>query len=583
MAQRHALARHALQAANSWARLGRTLLPTLLLTALHPAATVADTAASSIWMSLDGSVLVLKLAHDEGGRADGGILSINPANRSLSWRGIDGAMGCKESFDATFDQVRSVRPMKGVGFTLGIRDRKTMTFLPAVDSDWFQRQYQVKEGSSAFNQAIKDGEIKMPVSRGDSGSANPFGTNGDSAFGGIKVTEVDIPDEVKADVRLAVDSILQTLGRTPAPGLRVREALYGSPEDVDVGELSGTPASFEGQAVRVRGKVELGEARFRLSSTDASVAVVPSHEVEAAFRAAVAGGNIPELELTGVFRQQAPLALPGEAPSSTSGAVTFWDFVPVNIEPPSGPETVSLERLVSDPSAFEGRAIRIIGKFRGNNLFADLPSTSWKNVSDFVVKEDATAIWVTGMKAEGKGWRLDGQSPGDTQKWVEVVGHPTLRKGIVYFRAAKLSVTTPPSGHAGVTELRRFAGAALVKPEVVFALPLQGDPVARKGLFVLQFSKSLDAATLKDRVGLRYVDHDHAFTHLNVSYDQDRRALVIDPGELLEVGQQVEIFLKKGIADSDGLGLGLESGGEDEAVYRMRYKVAPGASGPSGS
>jgi hypothetical protein len=79
------------------------------------------------------------------------------------------------------------------------------------------------------------------------------------------------------------------------------------------------------------------------------------------------------------------------------------------------------------------------------------------------------------------------------------------------------------------------------------------------------------------------VDHDHAFTHLNVSYDQDRRALVIDPGELLEVGQQVEIFLKKGIADSDGLGLGLESGGEDEAVYRMRYKVAPGASGPSGS
>jgi hypothetical protein len=577
MAQRLTSGRRSLEA-----RAASALLAASCLAALLPKAARADAAATSVWLNLDGSVLVLKLAHDEGGRSDGGILSINPATRVVTWRGIDGDLGCKDSFDAPFDKVRAVRTTKPLGFTLSIRDRKSMILVPVVDADWFKREYHVTEGNAAFNNAIKEGAIKMPSSRGEGASVNPLGTNGDAAFGGFKLQEAEIPDEVKADARLAVDSILETMGRTPAPGLRVREALYGSPEDVDVGELSGQPASFEGLAVRVRGKVEGSESSFRLASADASVAVVPSHEVDAAFRAAVSSGNVPELELTGVFRQPAPLTPGGESPSIAGGSVTFWDFIPVNTEPTSGPETVSLDRLVNEPKTFEGKSVRIVGKFRGNNLFTDLPSASWKNMSDFVVKEDATAIWVTGLKPEGKGWRLDVQSPGDTQKWVEVIGHPTLHKGIVYFRASKVSVTTPPSGHAGVTEIRRFAGAARIKPEVVFALPLAGEPVARKGLFVLQFSKTLDAASLTDRVGLRYLDSDHEFRHMNVSYDQDRRALVIDPGELLEVGRQIEVFLKKGITDSDGLTLEA-SGAPDEAVYTIRYKVVPTAAGPAGS
>jgi hypothetical protein len=272
--------------------------------------------------------------------------------------------------------------------------------------------------------------------------------------------------------------------------------------------------------------------------------------------------------------------VPGEAASDALGTVTFWDFTWVN-EPRSGPDAVTLDRLASESKSFEGKTVRIVGKFRGSNLFADLPTTSWKNLADFVVKEDATAIWVTGIRPEGKGWQLDEHAPGDTQKWVEIVGRPSIQRGIIYLRASQISITTPPSGHAGVAEVRRFTGAGTEPPEVVFALPLLGEPVARKGLFVLQFSKSLDPATLKDRVHLRYVDGDHEFSHLSVSYDQDRRALVVDPGELLEAGREIEVFLSRGIVDADGIAFA--GTGQDEAIYAIRYKVVRGASSPDGS
>jgi hypothetical protein len=529
-------------------------------------------------MSLDGNVLVLKLAHDHGGRTDGGILSVNPTTRVISWHGIEGEVGCKETLDVPFEKVRSVRTAEGAGFVLTLHDHAKMVFLPAVDADWFARQETTSVADAGFNSALKQGLITFAVGGRHPDSnldPNPQGMNGDRSFGGGTVTKHDIPEEVKADVALAVDSVLNTMGRTPAPALRLREALYGSPEEVGIDDLSGAPGRFEGLAVRVRGHVE-GSTSFNLKAENATVAVVPVQEVDAAFRSTIAGGAAPELELTGVFRQQA-----ADGGGSPNGTLTFWDFVPVNPENPSGPDTVPLEQLVGNARSYEGKVIRVVGKFRGNNLFGDLPTISWKGMSDFVVKEDEAAIWVTGKKAQGKGWHLDVQSPGDTQHWVEVVGRPKAQKGIVYLRASQVTVTTPPSGHAGVREVRRLVGTLNRPPEVVFALPLSGEPVSRRGVFVLQFSKPLDKESLKARVQLRYVTSEHPFEHLRVSYDEDRRALVIDPGELLEVGKQIQVILLRGITDSDGLALAGEE--EGETVYRMLYQVVRTSSaGPDG-
>jgi hypothetical protein len=529
-------------------------------------------------MSLDGNVLVLKLAHDHGLRIDGGVLSVNPTARVISWHGIEGEVGCKESLEVPFDKVRGVRPTEGAGFALLLRDHANMVFLPAVDADWFSRQQTTTVTDSGLNEAIKEGIITFGPARGGSTNPNPQGMNGSRSFGGINVTKHEIPKEIQADVGLAVDSILNTMGRTPAPGIQLREALYGKPEDVGLDELSGSPGMFEGLAVRVRGRVESSEkTSFRLQADNASVAVVPAQEVEAAFRSTLGGASVPELELTGVFRQP-----PSDGSAVTTGTVTFWDFVPVNADAPRGPETVPLEQLVSGARNYEGKVVRVVGKFRGNNLFGDLPTLSWKGMSDFVVKEDEAAVWVTGMKPQGKGWHLDVQSPGDAQHWVEVVGRPKVQKGIVYLHASQINVTTAPSGHAGVREVRHFVGRATHPPEVVFTLPLSGEPVERRGVFILQFSKALDQESLKDRVQLRYASSEHPFTHMRVSYEEGRRALVIDPGELLEVGKQIEVVLLRGIQDSDGLAL--SGSGQGETVYRVVYQVVPTtASRPPGS
>jgi hypothetical protein len=68
-----------------------------------------------------------------------------------------------------------------------------------------------------------------------------------------------------------------------------------------------------------------------------------------------------------------------------------------------------------------------------------------------------------------------------------------------------------------------------------------------------------------------------------MTYDEGRRALVIDPGDLLRPGRTVEILLLSGIVDIDGLALetcpGYSAGG---AVDVLRFQIAGGlGAGPS--
>lgn len=533
-------------------------------------------ADTSLWMSLDGTVLELKLAHDEGGQPDGGLLRINPTSRTVTWAGIPGELGCRETLQVPFESVRAVRLAKGAGFVLQVKDHKTLTFLPVVHAPWFQRQFEVKSSwDQSVNQAIKEGRIATAEPKGGAGgSVNPFGVNGDAAFGGPKIQHVALPEDVVADTRLAVDGILDALGRTPSPGLRLREALYGSPEEVDVSELASSPSAFDGTPIKVRGAIEVvGKSILHLKRGEVALRILPSSEVETAFRALLEAGATQDVELTGVFRM---VSLSGPPPPSgeMSGALNFWDFVRPTAEVSStGPAEVSLETLANDPHAFDSKTIRVVGKFRGNNLFADLPSTSWKHVTDFVIKDGAAAIWVTGFRPQGKGWRLDPQAPGDTQNWVSIVGRPKLQGGVLYLKAETMEVTPPPSGHAGVKEVRRFVGAAQVAPDVVFVLPLPEEPVSRSGLFIIQFNKGIDPTTFKGHVQLRYVGREHAFSRLNWTYDEDRRALVIEPGEQLAPRSKIEILLLSGVVDNDGQPLHTSSGDADFA-YRLRYQVA---------
>jgi hypothetical protein len=98
-------------------------------------------------------------------------------------------------------------------------------------------------------------------------------------------------------------------------------------------------------------------------------------------------------------------------------------------------------------------------------------------------------------------------------------------------------------------------------------------------VFQVQFSNDMDETSFEGRVGLRYAGRprpgDRALDAVKISYDIGRRALKVDPGDMLRAGRMVELILLPGIVDLDGQPLetrpGHDPGG---AVDVLRFQVA---------
>jgi hypothetical protein len=221
----------------------------------------------------------------------------------------------------------------------------------------------------------------------------------------------------------------------------------------------------------------------------------------------------------------------------------------------------------------------VVGKFRGRNLYGDMPSKSGRDSDDWVIKNDVFAVWVTGKKPKGSGWVLDSGLKRDTGKWIEVVGRPETRGGVTYVRAMQLALTSPPTPTAEAQPPPPPPEKPKVPPVVVFALPLDGEAeVPEDSRFVVQFSKDMDEQTFKGHVVLRYVGPvrpgDRTFEGLRLSYDGGRRALTVDPGDVLRPGRQIELLLLPGIADVDGLQLIPRPGRQiDGAVDLLHFQT----------
>jgi hypothetical protein len=69
---------------------------------------------------------------------------------------------------------------------------------------------------------------------------------------------------------------------------------------------------------------------------------------------------------------------------------------------------------------------------------------------------------------------------------------------------------------------------------------------------------------------------DREFVGVKVSYDGGRRALIVDPGDVLRSGRVVELRLLSGIVDMDGLPLTPRPGREATAATAdlLRFEVA---------
>jgi hypothetical protein len=523
------------------------------------------------WMAVRSGAVELALAHREPDGLDGGILTVDPRRRVLMWQGIAGERGCRTQVEARFEDVRSVA-IGEPGFTLEFRKGTgpRLVLIPRPHAQWLMRDRKVADGQ--LSQLVQEGRLDIS---GPDGESLPL--TGNAASTAPRIEHLNLPGDVTADTRAAVDAIRDALGRTPAPATLIREALYGATWEVTSTELAESPADFEGQAVHLRGRFEAaasGAAARLVDEEGGAFFVSPDPEVARLVAVESKLWSGQTLDLTGVVRRD-PTA-PAQSPRYI---VAFWDFdasgnasAPVV---PSDVPTLKLPELLSDPDAVKGKLVRVVGQFRGRNVYGDLPPATYRHRNDWVLKDDRTAVWITGRPPQGRDFKLDPNTQDDVRTWLEVVGRPVVRDGQVVLRAEKVEIVPAPAA-ARVKTVRIRAGST-VPPVVVFALPLDGESVRSSARFVVQFNKYMDEDSFTGRVRLQYADAPGAaLDTTKLAYDEGKRALVIDPGTALAPGRRLECVLLPGIVDADGLALVPRQGrpGPD-AIDVLRYDVEP--------
>jgi hypothetical protein len=363
--------------------------------------------------------------------------------------------------------------------------------------------------------------------------------------------------------------------------------MYGSPVDVSVDDLIQMGATaYADRAVRTKGTLEMSNRLqgrrfgFALRGTfGGQIEIMPVADVSFEFETEAKRWFGQEVQITGVVGQS----------TDTQGAlvlIQFWKYLGPperDIKGIQKANVVTLESLVLKPGGHDGQTVRVVGKFRGRNLYGDLPVRSQRNSSDWVIKDDVFAVWVTGKKPKGTGFDLDPGLKRDTGKWVVVVGRPETSGSVTYLRALQVEVTSAPTPTAQAAPPPPPPERPKVPPVVVFSLPLDGDrEVPTDGRFQVQFSKDMNEQTFNGRVVLRYVGRtqpgDRGFDGAKLTYDGGRRTLTVEPGDVLRPGRQIELILLPGIVDIDGLPLAARAGKPaGSAADVLRFQVVIGA------
>ncbi|HSD65691.1 MAG TPA: Ig-like domain-containing protein [Vicinamibacteria bacterium] len=380
--------------------------------------------------------------------------------------------------------------------------------------------------------------------------------------------------------------LLAGLAAPAAAQVTEYEMRYGQVIEVSLDDLLQMPESYNGRAVRTHGQLEMepstGRMVYSLRGTfGGRLYLYPTAEAGADWERDARQWLGKEVEVTGAV---------GVGSAATSGQraayLLLWGFLgpPDEKRARADSKQVTLEDLVMKPAQHEGQTVTVKGQFRGANLYGDLPSASRQRSSDWVLKDDVFAVWVSGKKAKGEGWTLDTGLKRDTGKWLQVTGRVRVDRGVVTLQATDVVLSKPPTAARPAPVQAQAPPPAPPKPQkppvVVFSLPLDGErDVPPNGVFQVQFSKDMDEQTFKDRVVFRYAGRpqpgDNALDATRVSYDLGRRTLQVDPGDLLRPGRVVELLLLPGIVDLEGLPLATRPGKNPGAATDvLRFQVA---------
>ena len=228
-----------------------------------------------------------------------------------------------------------------------------------------------------------------------------------------------------------------------------------------------------------------------------------------------------------------------------------------------GPGGATLRALALDPAAWLDSAVTVSGRFRGRNLYGDLPAAPGQSRWDFVLASVDAAVWVVGQEPKGDGFELDVQARIDTGRWLEVTGRVALHDGMVLLDASRIALADPPADRRPIAPVRPRQGPA---PEVIFSAPLQDDVDVPPDTTVrIQFSRDMEPDSFDGRVAVAYGGPDAAGAGaaaggaggigFEALYRPRNRVLEIRFDVELEEFRTIDVQLLDGITATDGAAL----------------------------
>jgi len=221
----------------------------------------------------------------------------------------------------------------------------------------------------------------------------------------------------------------------------------------------------------------------------------------------------------------------------------------------------TLRTVALDPEAHVDQNVTLIGRFRGRNLYGDLPDSPGESRHDFVLTSADAAVWIVGKEPKGDDFELDVQSRTDTGRWLEVTGTVRIHEGMVLVDADTIGLAEPTKNSTPVTRVERTQGPP---PEIIFSAPLEGDTdVPTDSVVRIQFSRDMDADSFEGRVRIDYplvasaspgVEPPGAVA-FEAEYRGRNRVLEIRFAEQLKPFTALNVALLEGVTSTDGMAL----------------------------
>lgn len=351
---------------------------------------------------------------------------------------------------------------------------------------------------------------------------------------------------------------------TAAPAAQAPGRLATNPQ-----ALIASPIFFHGRQVAVRGRLVEEGAFTRLEIPLDEAAVAKRRAIPQIFVFSKESRSRSEGEIRGEFwdlgrissddgrfsghdfRALVEAVLDGRWPARDELFVLVGATIQ---EPPPGREG-TVREIVMNPDEYANREVTVSGRFRGRNIYGDLPGPLNKSKWDFVLQSADAAIWVVGMRPRGKGFDLDPGARVDTGRWLEVAGVVHVEGPAVWIEAKGLQLAAAPQETP--VEIVVPVAPRQPAPEVVFSSPVAEEIDVDRGTTVrIQFSRDMDPKSFDNRVRVRYVrtpaQPPPDPPAVAFSYNPGLRALQIKLAAPLERFATISVELLEGITATDG-------------------------------